>query len=350
MTVKIMSLTKFPGLIDIHAHFRDPGATDAEDFQSGGLAAVAGGYTFVCDMPNTNPPTFTLEALAAKKTLAARARIGVGFHVGTDGANTDIFPQFIADSQVVGLKVYASETTGSLTVSDEGTLTGIVESWNSDKPILIHAEGDMLAMVLGLCAHYKRRAHACHVATLVDVGYIRRAKAQGQAISAGVTPHHLFLTEAEVTKLAGYGMVKPAIGTEDDQQSLWEAVKDGTIDLVESDHAPHTKAEKESKTPPYGVPGLETTLGLLFGAVHEGKMKHEDVIRLCHEAPKKLFSIPEQKDTYIEADPEMRYHIGEGGYQTKCGWSPFDGWVAYGKVQTVVFQGKPLLTGGQVVI
>ena len=161
---------------------------------------------------------------------------------------------------------------------------------------------------------------------------VRKAK-KYQNITAGVTPHHLFLDNA---------VVKPPIGSKVDRHALWEAIADKTIDIVESDHAPHTISEKKSEKPPSGVPGLETTLGLLFLAVHQKKLKEADVIRLLYTNPKKIFHIPDQKKTYIECDPEKAYRIGDGGYKSKCGWSPFDGWKAYGKVEKVVFNGKEI--------
>ena len=164
----------------------------------------------------------------------------------------------------------------------------------------------------------------------------------------GVTPHHLFLTDKDVVKLGPFAMMKPPLGTKKDQNALWEGINDGIIDLVESDHAPHTKQEKLSVKPPFGVPNLETTLGLLCKAVHDKKIKQVDIVRLLYEAPRKIFNIPEQKNTFIELDPEKPYRVGENGYQTKCGWSPFDKWLVYGKVENVILHGKKIMNRGQI--
>lgn len=139
-------------------------------------------------------------------------------------------------------------------------------------------------------------------------------------------------------------MMKPPLGTKKDQDALWQGLSDGTIDLVESDHAPHTKEEKLAEKPTFGVPGLETTLGLLFKAVRDRRITEKDVIRLLYDNPKRIFNISEQKNTYIELDPTKSYIVGDDGYQTKCGWSPFDKWQVYGKVERVTLHGKQIMS------
>jgi carbamoyl-phosphate synthase/aspartate carbamoyltransferase/dihydroorotase len=143
-------------------------------------------------------------------------------------------------------------------------------------------------------------------------------------------------------------MMKPPLGNKKNQDALWQGILDGTIDLVESDHAPHTKPEKLAEKPVFGVPGLETTLGLLFKAVHDKKLKEVDILRLLHENPKKIFNIPEQNNTFIELDPEKSYRIGENGYQTKCAWSPFEDLQVYGKVENVILHGKKIMIRGEI--
>jgi carbamoyl-phosphate synthase/aspartate carbamoyltransferase/dihydroorotase len=140
--------------------------------------------------------------------------------------------------------------------------------------------------------------------------------------------------------------MKPPLGTQADQDALWAGVTDRTIDLVETDHAPHTVSEKAGEPAPFGVPGLETAAGLLGRAIHDERLTEADVIRLLHEAPKRIFSIPAQPDTYVELDWSEPYRIGEGAYHSKAGWSPFEGWEAYGRMKTVVLRGKPLVTDG----
>ncbi len=332
-----MALKKFPGFIDVHVHLRDPGATHKEDFTTGVKAAIKGGFTYILDMPNNPVPTITPQTLDNKITRTKNSMCDIGFHYGTTGENMDTFSHIWNNPHVFGLKIYCNHTTGNLLVEDDQTLDRIFAAWNCPKSILVHAEGERLSLCLELAQKYSRYLHVCHISTSDEVEMVRKAKQRKVFVTAGVTPHHLFLTHKDIERLENFSLVKPEIRPQD-QDRLWEAVQDRTIDLVESDHAPHTKEEKMNTA--FGVPGLETTLGLLFLAVHQHKLREEDIDRLLYTKPKNIFHIPDQKDTYIELDPDMPYKIGNDGYATKCGWSPFEGWEAYGKVETVVIKQK----------
>lgn len=345
-----MTLQRFPGFVDVHVHLRDPGATHKEDFSTGSRAAVAGGFTHILDMPNNAIPTFTLQALKDKIASAKKqALCAIDFHFGTNGLNTAEFAKVWNNPHVFGLKIYCNHTTGELLIEDLTLLEGIFAAWKSPKPILVHAEGMQLAGAIALAKLYKRRLHVCHISQACEVELVRQAKRAHLAITAGVTPHHLFLTNQDVEKLGSYGLMKPPLGTTEDQQALWKGIADKTIDIVETDHAPHTIEEKKSEKPPFGVPGLETALGLLFGAVHAEKLTAPDVVRLLYTNPKKIFHIPTQTKTYVELDPEQPYTIGVGGYASKCGWSPFEGWQGYGKVEKVVIAGMTIVDEGKII-
>jgi len=339
-----MALRKFPGFIDVHVHLRDPGATHKENFVTGSRAAVAGGFTFIIDMPNNTPPTFGISFL--NKKISSAKKIGlcdIGFHYGTNGFNTKTFKKAFTSPHIYGLKVYLNHTTGELLIEDLNLLEKIFVAWNCEKPILVHAEGIQLAGAIALADFYKRRIHVCHISQGSEIELVRKAKNKKIKITAGVTPHHLFLIDKDIKKLGSFGLMKPPLGTKKNRDALWEGLWDKTIDIIETDHAPHTKKEKNKDKPPFGVPGLETAVGLLFKGVHDKKIKIPDVIRLLYENPKKIFNIPDQKNTYVELDPLEPYQIGENGYQTKCAWSPYDGWEAYGKVKQVVLRGKSLI-------
>ncbi len=338
---------QFPGFIDIHVHLRDPGSTQKEDFLTGSKAAVKGGFTYILDMPNNPTPTFSPEALQDKIERSKKVAIcDIGFHYGTDGTNLSTFEQVWDNPSVFGLKIYCNETTGKYMVSSQETLDAIFNAWESSKPILVHAEGSMLPIVLSLAKKYSRFIHVCHVSTQEDVEIIRSSKLTYKNITAGVCPHHLYLTMKDEALLGNFALMKPPLGSAQDQMALWQALKDGTIDLIESDHAPHTKEEKKSETPTYGVPGLESTLGLLMRSVDEGKLSQDEVKKFIYDNPKRIFSIPEQSDTYIECDPNEPFKIGMGGYESKCGWSPFEGWDVYGKIMKVVIHGKVVYEEG----
>ena len=264
-----MSLQRIPGLIDVHVHLREPGATHKEDFYTGSRAAIAGGFTFIIDMPNNPTPTITKEKLEEKVTLSKQKAIcDIGFHFGTNGKNIEEFKYAIESPNVFGLKIYCNHTTGEMLILDHELLEKVFSAWNSTKPILVHAEGEQMVTALSLADKYKRRIHVCHISQKIEVELVRKAKEQGQNVTAGVTPHHLYLTKEAIIRMKGYAMVKPPLGTDEDMKALWEGLKDGTIDIIESDHAPHTKEEKNpvdtNKNPAFGMPGLETTLGLMY--------------------------------------------------------------------------------------
>jgi len=338
-----MSLIKIPGLIDVHVHLREPGATHKEDFYTGSRAAVVGGFTFIIDMPNNPTPTITFERLEEKIELAEKAVCDIGFHFGTDGKNLEEFAKVWDNPRVFGLKIYCNHTTGEMLIEDENILDKIFSAWNSDKPILVHAEGKQLVKTLLLANKYKRRIHVCHITQKIEVDLVRLAKLQGQKVSAGVCPHHLYFTDESVFEIPGYGIMKPPLGTKIDQEALWVGLNDGTIDIVETDHAPHTKEEKEKEGPAFGVPGLETALGLMYRAVHDGRIKEDDVVKFLYTNPKRIFNIPEQADTYVELDPEVPWVVGENSYESKCGWSPFEGMTLYGKPGKVVIKGQEII-------
>lgn len=338
-----MPLTKLPGLIDIHVHLREPGATHKEDFASGTRAAVRGGFTFVIDMPNNPTPTVSIERLQEKKQLARKKAVcGLGFHYGTNGQNTKTFKKAAADSSVFGLKLYCNHTTGEMLLEDLKLLEGVFEAWQSDKPILVHAEGVELAAVIALAQLYDRRLHVCHISQATEVELVRRAKARKQKITAGVCPHHLWLIDKDRDKMGPWAIMKPPLGTKVDRAALWQGIADRTIDVVETDHAPHTKQEKEGEVPPFGVPGLETAFSLTLKGLREYQLPISLLKELLHTQPKKIFNVPTSTDTYVKVDLDATWVVEESELATKCGWSPFTGWKLPGVIKEVVIKGKPV--------
>lgn len=345
-----MAFTKLPGMIDVHTHLRDPGATQKEDFYTGTAAALAGGVTLVLDMPNNPIPTISNYALQKKEKIAKRKAVcDYGLIFGASQTdNTNEFKKIIP--RVAALKLYLDQTTGTLLVEKLAVLETIFKKWNSDKPIMIHAEDATLTKALSLTYLYKRRIHFCHVSLKEEVELIKRAKEQGIKVTCEATPHHLFLTENDSKKLGPYGIMKPPLRTQQDVDSLWQGIKQGVIDVIATDHAPHTKKEKESPKPPFGVPGLETALPLLLTAVQKKWFTLDKVIQLYHENPRKIFNLPRQKNTHIEVDLQSRFEIKNSNLKTKCGWSPFDGWRVNGLINTVVLRGKTVYKRGKVLV
>ncbi len=309
---------RWPGLIDVHVHLREPGATHKEDFLTGSQAAVSGGFSFIIDMPNNPLPTVTVARLKEKIKLSRKAVCKIGFHFGTDGRNLKEFPAAAKHPRVFGLKLYCNHTTGEMLIEDKKVLQKVFAAWKSNKPILVHAEGEQLKTVIALAKKFKRRLHVCHISLQEEVVMVRKAKKAGLKITAGVTPHHLWLKKGAI--------MKPPLNTDADKLGLWQGLKDGTIDLIESDHAPHLKSEGL-----FGVPGLETTLGLMLLGVKQKKCTLNQVKKWLYDNPKKIFNIPDQK-TKIKFDPDKPWIVKESELKTKCGWSPFNNWRLYGKV------------------
>lgn len=337
------NLLKLPGLIDPHVHLREPGATQKEDFETGTKAAIAGGYTTVLDMPNNPTPTVTQKALQEKINLATgRIFADVGFHFGASKESIQYFPQI--QDKVFGLKLYMNHTTGELLIEDEAILEEIFSKWTKEKPVLVHAEAETLEKAISLAKKFGNKLHVCHVSLKKEAEMIKKAKEKGLNVSSEVTCHHLFLTEEDQKRLGPFGMMKPPLRSKEDQNALWEGIKDGTVDMIGSDHAPHTKEEKLGEKVPNGVPGLETSLPLLLTAVSDGRITIEKLIELTSINPRKVFNVPEQEDTYTEVDLEEQYTINEKLY-TKSGWTPFAGMKVKGKVKKVVLRGQLVFDG-----
>ncbi len=337
-----------PGLIDPHVHFRDPGQTDKEDFTTGTAAALAGGFTLVFDMPNNSPQPVVSDAdLRQKKHIARKkALCDYGLYFGALPTNLDEFARITP--QVVGLKIYMERTTGPLLVEDKKSLEAIFRLWTSTKPIVVHAEIETFDLALSLARRFGKHLHVAHLSRKYEIEKIRQAKEEGMSISCEVSPHHLFLTEADVKTLGPYGVMRPPLRSKKDQHALWENLN--IIDMIATDHAPHTMEEKQSTKIPFGVPGLETALPLMLTAVSEGKLAHNDVIRLMHEGPKDVFGLDKTTNSSLEVDENAIYTIDNKLLKTKCGWSPFHGWKVKGRVKKVIIRGKEVYRNGKVMV
>jgi len=339
-------MIKLPGLIDPHVHLREPGATHKEDWSSGTAAALAGGYTLVLAMPNTQPPVTDAAGLQAVLAIAAaKARcdyaqyLGAGFENAAEAA--------VLAPQVAGLKMYLDQTYGPLRLDAMTAWQAQFERWPHAYPLAVHAEGRTLAAALLWGAIYHRPVHCCHVATREEILMIRAAKEAGLAVTCEVAPHHLFLTKEDAPRLgAGRCEVRPQLASPADCQALWENLD--VIDCFASDHAPHTAAEKDGGNPPPGFPGLETSLALLLSAVNEGRLTLEDVIARSSTNPRRIFNLPEQSETWVEVDPDAEWEIRAERFYSRCGWTPFEGMRGRGRVERVVLRGQEVFRDGLV--
>ncbi len=334
-----------PGLVDIHTHLRVPGGEHKEDFRTGTAAALAGGITTVLGMPNTSPPLSTPEALAAAREQAAQDILcDVGLFAGASPEDIDRLDE--CAPQAAALKIYLNDTFGPLRVDDVPTLMACFASWPDDKLIAMHAEKQSVAVGIGLAAAYNRPVHFCHISRRQEIELIAQAKAEGLPVTCEVTPHHLFLTEADAARLGPLGDMRPLLGTPSDVAALWEHLNE-TVDCIATDHAPHTLAEKQSATPPPGVIGLETSLPLMLTAVQQNRLTLERLIELMSSNPRRIFNLPEQPDTAVTVQLTPNTITNEM-VQSKCGWTPFHGTEVLAKVQKVVLRGEVVFADGRV--
>ena len=335
-----------PGLVDVHTHLRVPGDEHKEDFATGTAAALAGGFTTILAMPNTSPPLTTPRALqAARERAAAQVRCDVGLFAGASREQIEQLPALAPHA--VALKIYLNDTFGPLRVDDLPTLRAAFRTWPRQKLIAMHAERQSVAVGIGFAAAYGRHVHFCHVSRREEIELIADAKAQGLPLTCEVTPHHLFLSQADAARLGPLGDMRPMLGTADDVNALWEHLPH-SVDCIATDHAPHTLAEKHGERPPPGVPGLEMALPLLLTAVAEGRLAQERLVALLATNPRRIYGLPSQPETQVIATLETPYRIDETMVHSKCGWTPFAGMQVRGRVQRVILRGATVYEDGKV--
>lgn len=339
-------LITLPGLVDIHCHIREPGYTHKEDYASGTAAALAGGVTLICVMPNTDPPVVDESSLRNAKQLAkAGARCDYALFVGATEDNYGSVHKLA--NEVFTLKMYLNETFNALQMSNCTYWMKHCEQWPKTIPICVHAEGQTTAAIIMIASLYNRPVHICHVARKEEILVIREAKSKGLPVTCEVCPHHLFLSEKDKDIIGiSKSKVKPPLCSLEDQQALWENLD--VIDIFATDHAPHTIQEKESENAPPGFPGLETILPLLLTAVNQKRLTIEDIINKCHRNPLRIFNLPEQSNTFVEVDLDEQWVILDHKLHSKSKWTPFTGFKVTGAIQRVVLRGEVVFIEGQV--
>ncbi|KAM4694497.1 multifunctional protein CAD [Discoglossus pictus] len=341
-------LIRLPGLIDVHVHLREPGATHKEDFSSGTAAALAGGITMVCAMPNTDPAITDADTFSMVQTLAeAGARCDFALFLGASSENAGFLGSVA--SSAAGLKMYLNDTYSKLKMDNVSLWMEHFEKWPSHLPIVAHAEKQTVAAILMVAQLYQRPVHICHVAKKEEILIIKAAKQKGIQVTCEVAPHHLFLCLDDLERMGNTrGQVRPMLGTREDLEALWENLD--TIDCFATDHAPHSVEEKDGPQPPPGYPGLETMLPLLLTAVSDGRLTIDDIIKRLYDNPRRIFSLPVQENTYIEVDLEHEWTIPNQMQFTKSKWTPFEGMKVKGAVRRVVLRGEVAYIDGQVLV
>lgn len=331
-----MNIVRFPQLIDPHVHFRVPGLEHKEDWTTGSAAAIRGGITTVLDMPNTKPPLTTLKLLNQKiQTVGQTSLANFGFHFAAATDNLDEIPKVI--KRVASIKVFLNHSTGNLQITDDKILEKI---FRAAPLITVHAEDEMAEKAIWLTERCGNQLYFCHTYSQAMIDYIKKFKSK-LPIFVEVTPHHLFLNRDEYT--GPFYQMLPPLQNKKDNEALWQAIDEGVVDTIGTDHAPHTLEEKNSPTPPSGVPGVETSLPLMLNAVNQNKLTLKRLTELMSTNPAKIFKIKTNPDTYTEVDLDLTKEVKNSELKTKCGWSPFNGWRLTGWPIKVVINGNTVM-------
>lgn len=366
-----------PGLIDPQVHFREPGFPQKEDLASGSLAAVAGGVTSFCEMPNTKPPTTSPEALADKLDRSVgRVWADHAYFLGATAENADQLGEWEQAPGCAGVKVFMGSSTGTLLVEDDPTLERVLRS--GERRVAIHSEDEYrlreqyakvevgasptihpdvrdvetavraTTRLLDLVEKTRRKIHLLHVSTAEEVELLRE-RDLGELVTAEVTPNHLFLEAPDCyERLGSLAQMNPPVRDRRHQDALREALADGTIACIGSDHAPHTLEEKAQPYPksPSGIPGVQTILPLLLTAVRDGWLSWADVIRVTSTAPAEVYGIRGKGrleegfvGDVVVVDPEVEGPLALEWLRSRAGYSPYVGLRLAGWPTTTVLRG-----------
>jgi dihydroorotase (multifunctional complex type) len=348
-----------PGVIDVHVHVRDLEQSHKEDWASLGRAALSGGVTTVFAMPNTQPPLDSVERVRDYRRRAQASSLNAYIYGAVTRENLQNFDELAP--HVDAFKLYLGETTGQLVISDKKLHREIFKIVTQTEKILtVHAqrggdptevtrhEADDICYVLDLAAAYETKLHLAHVTTQRAVEAILEAKKSKIDVSFETCPHYLYFTAKDREERGAWLKMNPPLATEKDREFLWWALGKGLIDIIATDHAPHTIEEKSVgyERAPAGVPGIEFLLPLLFDAVNADKISLARLVEVCCRNPAQRFGLPKGEIAVgldadlVVVDPDIKKTIAREAVQSKCGWSPYEGLTLRGWPVMVVVRGR----------
>ena len=374
-TMNLEGLIVLPGCIDTQTHFREPGSTNTEDLHSGSRAAIAGGITSVFEMPNTNPPTSTKNEFQIKLDLAKnRMYCNYAFYFGATAGNSNELADLKNLEGCCGIKLFAGSSTGNLLVADEDDIDTVFK--NSSKVVAVHSEDEAILNVnkklikkgdvhshpvwrsaecaisstrriVRIAEKYNKKAHILHITTKEEIDFLSKHKGN---ITFEITPQHLTIYAPDCyDQLGTYAQMNPPLRDKSHYDRLWYAVKNNFNDTIGSDHAPHLKENKEKEYPnsPSGMPGVQTLMPVMLNHVNDGKLTLNQLMNFMCENPVKIFGIKNKgfikegfDADFTIVDMNKIIKIKNENIESKCGWSPFDGYKFKGTPVTTIVGGN----------
>ena len=378
------NLIVLPGCLDTQVHFREPGSTDTEDLHTGSKAAIAGGITGVFEMPNTNPPTSNKKEFQRKLDLAKnRMYCNYAFYFGATADNSDDLASLKSLEGCCGIKLFAGSSTGNLLVAEEDDIDKVFQ--NSSKVVAVHSEDEAILnknkkliekgnvhthavwrsaecaisstrRIVKIAERYNKKAHILHITTKEEIDFLSQHKGN---ITFEITPQHLTLFAPDCyDKLGNYAQMNPPLREKSHYDRLWYAVRNNLNDTIGSDHAPHLKVNKDKEYPntPSGMPGVQTLLPVMLNHVNEGRLSLNQLINLLCENPVRIFGIQNKgfikKDydaDFTIIDMEKIIEIKNENIQSKCGWSPFNGYKFKGTPVATIVNGFVKMKDGKII-
>ncbi len=379
-----------PGMIDDQVHFREPGLTYKGDIATESLAAIAGGITSFMDMPNVKPPTLTLELLDQKYAAAKqRARANYAFYMGASNDNLEVLKQAPVD-RACGIKVFMGASTGNMLVDDDDVLDAIFK--HAPVPIITHCEdsplinenlkkyqqeyGDDIPIELHpiirseeacyrssskaveLAKKHGTQLHILHLTTAKELELFEKGPVDNKNITAEVCVHHLFFNDKDYAVKGSLIKCNPAVKTQHDQQGLLQGVLEDRIDIIATDHAPHTWEEKQGNymTAPAGLPLVQHALISALEHVHDGIFSIEKVVEKTSHNVALRFAVAERgfvREGYYAdltiIDFDKPFSVNKQNVLYKCGWSPFEGYQFRSSIDKTILNGEVVYENGEVI-
>ncbi len=360
-TLDATGLHVLPGVIDSQVHFREPGLTHKENLESGTRGAVLGGVTSIFEMPNTNPLTLWKTDLQAKLDAAqSRAWCDYAFYIGGSDVNAEALPDLEKLPGCAGIKVFMGSSFGDLLVDEDIVLRRILRNGHRrmavhaedearlrERKALVEASGDVrqhhhwrdvesafkaTRRIVGMAAETNRRLHVLHVTTAEEMAFLAQHK---RRVTVEVTPHHLTMHAPDCyERLGSLAQMNPPVREQHHQDALWQAIREGVVDVIGSDHAPHTRKEKAEPYPqsPAGMTGVQTLLPLMLDHLHAGRLSLQRLVDLSSAGPARIFGIEGKGRIALGYDADLtlvdlaaRRTIRNDWIASRSGWTPYDG-------------------------